>query len=160
MFCKENKKNQKKLNNKGFSLVELIVVIAIMAVLVAVLAPQFTKYVDRSRQSNDATTVSGIVTAAEVAVADLDYDTPEGTYEITVTETGTTITYNNTPVEADENGNPNMANAIVDSCGDLTELVCTANEWDTHTITITLTVANDGAIDVGYDQEFEEYVNQ
>ena len=33
------KKTQKRLGNKGFSLVELIVVIAIMAVLVGVLAP-------------------------------------------------------------------------------------------------------------------------
>ena len=34
-------KNEKKMNNKGFSLVELIIVIAIMAVLIAVLAPQY-----------------------------------------------------------------------------------------------------------------------
>ena len=34
-------KKQKSLTNKGFSLVELIIVIAIMAVLVGVLAPQF-----------------------------------------------------------------------------------------------------------------------
>lgn len=38
-------KKQKSLTNKGFSLVELIIVIAIMAVLVGVLAPQFLKYV-------------------------------------------------------------------------------------------------------------------
>ncbi|MBP5311039.1 MAG: type II secretion system protein, partial [Lachnospiraceae bacterium] len=38
----------KKLrNNSGFSMVELIVVIAIMAVLVGLLAPQFIKYVER-----------------------------------------------------------------------------------------------------------------
>lgn len=43
----------KKMNNKGFSLVELIIVIAIMAVLIGVLAPQFIKYVERSRNSTD-----------------------------------------------------------------------------------------------------------
>jgi prepilin-type N-terminal cleavage/methylation domain-containing protein len=35
--------------NRGFSLVELIVVIAIMAALVAILAPQYIKYVRKSR---------------------------------------------------------------------------------------------------------------
>lgn len=41
------------MNEKGFSLVELIVVIAIMAVLVGVLAPQFIRYVEKTRESSD-----------------------------------------------------------------------------------------------------------
>lgn len=42
-------KKQKSLTNKGFSLVELIIVIAIMAVLVGVLAPQYVKYLNKSK---------------------------------------------------------------------------------------------------------------
>lgn len=38
-------------NNRGFSLVELIIVIAIMVALVAMLAPQFVKYVQKSRDA-------------------------------------------------------------------------------------------------------------
>lgn len=45
------KLNSVKKNNKGFSLVELIIVIAIMVALVAMLAPQFVKYVQRSRDA-------------------------------------------------------------------------------------------------------------
>ena len=56
-------KKQKSLTNKGFSLVELIIVIAIMAVLVGVLAPQFLKYVERSRKSTDCQNATSIVTA-------------------------------------------------------------------------------------------------
>lgn len=41
--------HKSRKNKKGFSLVELIIVIAIMVALVAVLAPSFIKYVKKSR---------------------------------------------------------------------------------------------------------------
>jgi len=40
-------------NNKGFSLVELIIVIAIMAVLVGIVGTQVIPYLERSRQAKD-----------------------------------------------------------------------------------------------------------
>jgi len=59
-----------KKDNKGFSLVELIIVIAIMAVLVGVLAPQFIKYVEQSRRSRDITTAQEIREAVLADIAD------------------------------------------------------------------------------------------
>ena len=56
-------KNERKLGNKGFSLVELIVVIAIMVVLVAVLAPVFTRYIERSRRATDVQNANSIATS-------------------------------------------------------------------------------------------------
>lgn len=64
-----------KKSNKGFSLVELIVVIAIMAVLVGILAPTLIRYVEKARVGKDEAAMGEFLNALYLAATDLDaYD--------------------------------------------------------------------------------------
>lgn len=67
-------KKQKSIGNKGFSLVELIIVIAIMAILIGVMAPQLMKYVERSRVSADTQVADTVRTAIMTAMLDPTVD--------------------------------------------------------------------------------------
>ena len=82
---------EKKMNNKGFSLVELIVVIAIMAVLVGVLAPQFIKYVEKSRESTDIQNADSVRTVVESYYADKDGAKLPATVEVVITDSTITL---------------------------------------------------------------------
>lgn len=54
---------------KGFSLVELIIVMAIMAILVGVVASQVLPYMEKSRQSKDQQIISSLCTDITSAIA-------------------------------------------------------------------------------------------
>lgn len=57
-------------NNKGFSLVELIIVIAIMAILVGVMAPQLIKYIEKTNVSSDVQLCDTVREAIQTAMMD------------------------------------------------------------------------------------------
>ena len=59
-----------KDNNKGFSLVELIIVIAIMAILVGVMAPQLLKYIEKTNISSDTQLCDTVLTALTMTLTD------------------------------------------------------------------------------------------
>lgn len=81
-FKKKNKKN------KGFTLVELIIVIAIIAVLGIILAPQYIKYVDKSRWATDQNNAKTLLKEVQTAVVDVqesDGSVTDGTLVLTKT---------------------------------------------------------------------------
>lgn len=63
--------------NKGFSIIEVIVVIAIMAVLVGVLAPSVIRYVDEAKEAKALTEAKAIYTTAQCAIINAAMDEPE-----------------------------------------------------------------------------------
>ncbi|MBL7665516.1 MAG: prepilin-type N-terminal cleavage/methylation domain-containing protein [Bacteriovoracaceae bacterium] len=62
----------KKLNQKGFTLVELMVVVAIIGILSAIAVPNFKKYQAKSKQSEAKLTLAGIFTAETAIFAEYD----------------------------------------------------------------------------------------
>ena len=66
----------KKMNNKGFSLIELIIVIAIMAILVAIIAPNLTKYLSKSKKNTDKKNADEIASQIQTCIS--DYESEDG----------------------------------------------------------------------------------
>lgn len=76
--------------NKGFSLVELIVVIAIMAILVGVAVPVYTQYISSAEDSVDKQTAGEVEHAITVLLIDPEAAelTSTSEYEITLDADG------------------------------------------------------------------------
>lgn len=72
-----------KKNNKGFSLVELIVVVLIMGIIAVALAPQVIKWVEKSRKASDATAYDELVEEIQVALVNKEAYAAAGTNQYT-----------------------------------------------------------------------------
>jgi len=122
-------------NKKGFSLVELIVVIAIMAVLVAILAPQFIKYVEKSRQSADVKNSQEMVSAVQAYAADTGLTASDTTGTvITIAKSGTSVA-----------GGSNAA-AITTALSDagVNNGKLKSSQWGADSVTITVKTDGNG----------------
>ena len=112
--------------NKGFTLVELIIVVAILAILVGLLAPQYSKYVEKARKTADINNLNESVNAIKIAAVDPDYNLgsskkPKTYYDICIGShyQGASTTYNGTILRSfncDE-GNDSIIRAIHEYAG-------------------------------------------
>lgn len=85
-------------SNNGFSLVELIVVVLIMAIVAVALAPQVMKWVENSRIASDVETRNDLEKLCQLALTkeELFAKVKDGGYTITITKNtaGTTVVCN------------------------------------------------------------------
>lgn len=147
----------KKKNNKGFTLVELVIAIAILAILVGLLAPQYTKYVEKSRKAADASNMDELVKVVKVYAGDTDSELPKGDYTITIGAADATTTgiSDNAPT-----GLTTELNKAVPDWS--TKLTTKSKKWkagESGDISATVKVAEDGGVSVTYTpQTFADYM--
>lgn len=77
-----------KENKKGFTLAELLIVVAIIAVLVAISIPIFTTQLEKARESTDAANLRAAYATASVKVLESEKGVAAGPVAMTQTTEG------------------------------------------------------------------------
>jgi len=121
----------KKNNNKGFTLAELLIVVAIIAVLVAIAIPVFTNQLEKSREATDLANVRSAY--AEVMTQYL--------------EDGVGHTMTVTPQQKVEGWQTNPQPGLMTQING-TEATVTFNAKTSGTYSVAIAVDNTGAVTV------------
>ncbi len=61
---------ERSSRNRGFSLVELIIAVAIMAVLIGVMTPAYLRYVEKTKMTKDCTAIGSVMDSVTTVAAD------------------------------------------------------------------------------------------
>lgn len=141
------KREQKSLTNKGFSLVELIIVVAIMAVLIGVLAPQYLRYVEKTRLQRDNTGISDFANVLKIAATEEKVNA-----EIAAASSGITYSFDtSTPPKLQVSGSTNL-DTEVQLTVNLADVTLTSNTYGkAGSPTITVKVDSNGIVAVEAD---------
>ena len=128
-------------SNKGFTLVELIIVIAIIAILTVVAAPQYLKYVDKARLSKDQNEAASLQTVVETHLVDVNSneDAKDDITAATVTFTASGVTVSS--VTGGEQASAKLTAAITDN-GMNSIKVTNKGTYSSGFATYTITIAS------------------
>ena len=148
-FLKERKKD-----NKGFTFVELVIVVAILAILVGILAPQYTKYVEKSRKASDVANMDEMIKAVQVYAVDHALAAKGNSatkVEITMSNTGAaTIT-------------KDYEDALKEYVPNYTNIKLKSNKWGKSTVKVTKydptefgTYSENGSVPAAEDKKASE----
>ena len=124
---------KKMNNNKGFTLAELLIVVAIIAVLVAISIPIFTAQMEKARETTDLANirsayselVSGYLSGDTTTEAKVNLTQTQSKWQYVTPEIGTSITIGSTSTGKIEfTGNPTKGGkatiSIDDTNGEIT----------------------------------------
>ena len=129
----KNLLNKIRKSNLGFTLVELIIVVAIIAVLSAVLVPQYIQYVERSRIGADESYISEVGHNLEIiAATDPDVNGSDVTVTIAADTGAITVAGADVADSAAE-----AVQAELDALFPTSDLV--SNYYKTQSVTVTYT---------------------
>lgn len=138
------KREQKSLTNKGFSLVELIIVVAIMAVLIGVLAPQYLRYVEKTRLQRDNTSMSDFANVAKIACTEEGVNTA-------IPAAGAKFQFDATTGVLQLSGESALDNEVKKTV-DIADVKLTSNTYKGADPTITVKVDSNGIVSVECDK--------
>ena len=129
----------KKSNKKGFTLVELIVVIAIMAILAAVLVPTVTSKIGQANESSANSTASAIANSVRTDIISIQsgiFTSLDVLEETTDTTNIITINGKNFKAQADVGAGTKGTTTVTVETGKVTVATTVSGRTATYTVTL------------------------